>query len=110
MNSRLHHYSLSEDVQFLFKQSIIHNIVDEGLLYFKIAEDWKQTIRRKCSINDYIGVLSSLLKLTIFAFPDMHTEALWQCIRLGLSKVIKSTLLPFLSVIEWREFQEFKTM
>ena len=110
MNTRLRRFGVSEDVQSLFEQRIIYNILDEGLLYFKIAEDWKHSIRRECHVNDHVGVLSDLVKLTIFAFPDMHIEALWQCIRLGLSKIIKSTVLPFLSVIEWQEFEQFETM
>lgn len=108
-NSRLHHFGVSEDVQSLFERSIIYNILDEGLLYFKIAENWKHIIRLECTVNDHVGALSDLVQLIIFAFPDMHTEALWQCIRLGLSKIIKSTVLPFLSVIEWQEFQQFET-
>ncbi|KAI9869771.1 MAG: hypothetical protein M1830_005104, partial [Pleopsidium flavum] len=104
--ANVHLFRVSEDVQTLFEFNVIEPVFDEGWLYLGVVGSWKDSIRRKCSTSDRVRLLSDLVKLVTFSFPDLYSEMLWQVVRLRSQEIIESTILPFLSVVDWQKLTD----
>jgi hypothetical protein len=101
-------FSLSEDVQALIRHNVLSCSSDQGLLHFRIAEAWKEHIRRECPTDYFVNILSDLAILVIHAFPEPYAECLWSLLWSALRDVMKSTVLPFLSVARLEDITKLR--
>ena len=76
-------------------------------LFLGIADTRKEEIWTGLSTEDHVLLWLDLVQLTIYAYPDPYAESYWRRVSWCLGEVISSTVLPFLSVLEWGHLQGF---
>lgn len=85
---------------------LITTSLDEEDMFLSVATSKKEEIWEKTTIADRVLIWLDLVRLTIYAFPDPYAESFCQRVQWCLEEVISSTVLPFLSVLQWDRLQE----
>ena len=75
-------------------------------LFLAITEARKEEILKQISTPQHVNLWLDLLKLMIYAYPDPYADSLGSRVRWCLKDLITSTVLPFLSVVDWDQLQE----
>lgn len=96
---------LSPDLQHLSNSRGLAITTWDGAMYFALAEIWKETILQAASEKFRVQAWTILVKLASYSMPSPYTEPLWQVFQSQLEEVIEGTILPFLSVIDLKQFQ-----
>lgn len=110
-SASFHLYQLSDHVKSLCKDGIISAELDQDdYLYLQMNQETKEDVLHQTTDEDHIYILFGLLKLVINTFPDAYAEAFWSRIAAQCRPVIESTVLPFLSVIEWSHLHSNRAM
>jgi hypothetical protein len=102
---RRSHLILSLDLQNLINSRDLSITTSEGVMYFAMAEIWKETILQAASEKLCVQTWTILVILASYSIPSPYTEPLWQVFQSQLQEVIEGTILPFLSVIDLKHFQ-----
>lgn len=103
--SRRSHLILSPEFQILANSRGLAVTTSEGVMYFALAEIWKETILQAASEKLCVQTWTIFVNLASCSMPSPYTEPLWQVFRSQLEDVILGTILPFLSVIDLKHFQ-----
>jgi len=93
------------DLQNLANNRDLAITTSEGVMYFAMAEIWKETILQAASEKLRVQTWTVLVKLAAYSMPSPYTEPLWQVFQSQLEEVIEGTVLAFLSVIDLKHFQ-----
>ena len=101
---------LSPTIEHLCQQNIISTELDGEDIIFRMAKSIREQIWEQTRTQDRLLLWFDLLKLIIYSSPDVYAEIFWQGILRSCKPVIDSTLLPFLSVLEWTQLQYHKPM
>lgn len=101
---------LAPNIEYLCQQDIVETEIDGDNLFFRMAQSVREEIWEQTCTQDRLLLWFDLLKLIIHSSPDIYAEMFWQTILCNCKPVIDSTLLPFLSVIEWPDLQHHKAM
>lgn len=103
-------FALAPEIKALYLQKVITAQLHEEFLVFELETASKDSIWCQTSEEGRLLLCLDLLKLTIFAFPDLYSESLWQTIQRQCQNVIESTILPLLSVVGWMELKHHQAM
>ena len=103
-------WRLCPNIGHLCQQNIISTELDGEIFFFRMAKSIREQIWEQTCTQDRLLLWFDLLKLIIFSSPDVYAEMFWQVILRSCKPVIDSTLLPFLSVLEWTHLQHHKPM
>ena len=87
------------------RREMVTTSLDEEDTFFSIAMTKKEEVWKSTTIADRVLLWLDLVRLTIYAFPDSYAESFCQRIQWCLEEVISSTVLPFLSVLQWDQLQ-----
>lgn len=96
---------LSTAVQDLCKEGIVLIKSVEKDLYLAIAEARKEEVLKEISPRQHGQLWLDLLRLMMYAYPDPYTESFEFRLRQCCRGLIASTILPFLSIVEWQDLQ-----
>ena len=105
-----HFFNLEPDIAILSSMNIVSFDLDEDCVLFAMRTDLKEGLWRQTSIDDRLFIWFGLLKLVIFSFPDVYAEIMWQQIQWRCRDVVRSTIIPFLSVVGWSELSSNKSL
>ena len=95
------------DLEYLSDSQGVTVVTWEEATYFLLAETWKENILRTASEGLRICVWTLLATIAAYAMPIPYTEPLWSVFQFQLREVIESTVMPFLSVLDLRDIQEW---
>ena len=98
-------WRLSPSVERLCQQNIISIEHDEESFFFRMVDSIREEIWEQTSTQDRLLLWFDLLKLIVYSSPDVYAESFWKSIFNAFKPVIDSTLLPFISVLEWTHLQ-----
>ncbi len=101
---------LSPNIEHLCQQNIISTEFDGEDIIFRMAKSIREQIWEQMRTQDRLLLWFDLLKLIIYSSPDVYAEIFWHGVVRSCKPVIDSTLLPFLSVLEWTHLQHHKPM
>lgn len=87
------------------RDDIISICLDEEDIFLSIATTKKEEISKNITTADRVLLWLDLVTLTIYAFPDPYAESFCQRVQWCLEGVIRSTILPFLSVLQWYQLE-----
>ena len=96
-------FTLEADIADLVSWNFISVDLLEDYLLLTVHPAVKEALWDQTSIDDRLLVWFDLLKLVVFSFPDMYAEIMWQPLQWQCRSVVRSTVLPFLSVVGWPE-------
>ena len=103
-------FTLEADIANLLSRNIISfDLVEEGL-QLALHPTVKERLWGQTSKDDRLLVWFDLLKLVVTSFPDVYAEIMWQTIQWQCRNVVRSTILPFLSVVGWPELSAHTEM
>ena len=97
----------TNDLQHLSDLQGLAIVTLEETVYFVLAESWKETILRIASEGLRICIWTLLATMAAYAMPIPYTEPLWLVFQFQLKEVIESTVIPFLSVLDLRDIQDW---
>ena len=103
-------FTLEADIAELLSRDIIRFDLIEDCLLLTVNPAAKEGLWGQTSIDDRLLVWFDLLKLVIFSFPDAYAEIMWQPTQWQCRDVVRSTILPFLSVVGWPELSAHKKL
>ena len=98
-------WRLFPSVEYLCQKNIISIEQDEESFFFRMVDSIREEIWEQTSTQDRLLLWFDLLKLIIYSSPDVYAESFWKSIFNAFKPVIDSTLLPFISVLEWTHVQ-----
>ena len=96
---------LPSDIEMLCLEGVLSSHLDEEDVFLSIAPSAKEMIWKEASIEDRVLLWLDLLRLTVHAYPDPYAECSWRRIQWCCNEIVTSTILPFLSVLEWNILQ-----
>lgn len=101
------HYELrpSPEVEELSSEGIILLKSAEEGLFLAMVEARKEEVLDKLSPQQHVQLWVDLLQLTIYTYPDPYAEGFDFQVRNSCKKLITSTILPFLSVVDREHLQ-----
>ena len=102
--------SLSKSIQTLCQQKAITVVLDREELFFTMEQSKKDDILMQISTEDRLLICFDLLKLTLFSCPDAFAERFWLSTMAILKPIIDTTIIPFLSVLEWEHLESQSLM
>lgn len=83
---------------------VLAKLAEEGL-FLAIAEARKREILESISPEQHVQLWLDVLRLTIYAYPDPYAENSDIRIRQCCRSLVTSTILPFLSILDWQHLQ-----
>ena len=98
-------FHLSESVQGLIQQEILKVYTEDDWLYIELTEAGKDLVAGSISAEDPTPLLVGLIRLTINSYPAPYIEPLWQVTQQRCREVIDTTIIPFLSVLDWQQLK-----
>ena len=98
---------LPSDLQYLCDSQGFATVTSEESIYFVLTETWKETILRTASEELRLCIWTLLATVVAYAMPIPFTEPLWPDFQFQLKEVIESTVIPFLSVLELRDIEDW---
>lgn len=101
---------LSPNIDKLRQLNIISTELDGEHLFFRMIKDTREDIWEQTSTTERLLLWFDLLKLIIHSVPEIYAEISWHNILRSCKPVIDSTILPFLSVLEWTQLQHHRPM
>jgi hypothetical protein len=101
-------YQFSKDMEKWVEECIISFNIEEGFLYLRISEAWKEKIWREASAPQVIQALLRLVRLIMLSLPDPYVDTFWELLSIRCKDIIRSTVLPFLSGVESYEGSLFE--
>ena len=101
---------LFPNIDNLCQLKIISTELDGEYLFFRMIKATREEIWEQTSTTERLLLWFDLLKLIIHSVPDIYAETSWQNVLRSCKSVIDSTLLPFLSVLEWTHIQHHRPM
>ena len=101
---------LAPNIEHLCQQNIINTELDGDCCFFRMVSSIREEIWEQTCTQDRLLLWFDLLKLTLYSSPDAYAEIFWEKILLSCKPVIDSTILPFLSVLEWSDLQHHQAM
>ncbi len=96
-------FTLSADIAELYSQDLVSFDLDEDYLMLAMHPGVKEVLWRQTSIDDRLFIWNGLLQLVVNSFPNVYAEIMWQQIQWRCRDVVRSTIIPFLSVAGWSE-------
>ena len=99
--SDVENQTLPSNMELLCHEGILSFHLDGEDVFLSITQCAKEMIWREASIEDRILLWLDLLRLTIHAFPDPYAECSWRRVQWCCNEIVTSTIIPFLSVLEW---------
>ena len=103
-------WRLSPSIEHLCQNNVISIEVDGEDLSFRMVESRREEIWEQTRAEDRLLLWFDLLKLTIYSSPDAFAEISWKSILGNCKPVTETTLIPFLSVLEWTHLQHHSDM
>ena len=100
----------SSSIEALCEQDLISIERDEEGSSFQMKMSLREEIWKQTSTHDRLLVWFDLLKLVIHSSPDAYAEIFWQTLFHKSKTVIDSTVLPFLSVLEWGRLVRYQVL
>ena len=94
-------WKLSPSIENLCGQSVIGIQRDGDDFFFQMPSNLREDIWTQTSTQDRLLVWFDLVRLVIYSSPEAYAELFWRNTFLKCKAVIDSTILPFLSVLEW---------
>ena len=109
-HKRLSDWKLSPSIRDLCQQSVISTEHDGENFFFCMVSSMREKIWEQTSTQDRLLLWFDLLRLVIYSSPDACAEVFWREIFRSCKAVIDSTLLPFLSVLEWEDLERHQAL
>ena len=103
-------WRFSSSIEALCEQSLIGIERDGEDLSFHMVMSLREEIWKQTSTQDRLLLWFDLLRLVIHSSPDAYAEIFWQTLFYKSKTVIDSTLLPFLSVLEWNHLIRYQVL
>ena len=107
---RLSSWKLSPSIEDLCRRSVISTEHDGEDVFFCMVSSMREKIWEQTSTQDRLLLWFDLLRLVIYSSPDACAEIFWQQTFRSCKPVIESTLLPFLSVLEWEDLERHQAL
>ena len=107
---RLSSWTLSPSIRDLCQKSVISTEHDGENFFFCMASSMREKIWEQTSTQDRLLLWFDLLRLVIYSSPDACAEMFWHKTFRSCKAVIESTLLPFLSVLEWEDLERHQAL
>lgn len=98
-------FTLAADIAELSSHNIVSFDLDEDYVLLAMPPAVKETLWSQTSTDDRLFIWFDLLRLVVFSFPDVCAEIMWQHIQWRCRDVVRSTIIPFLSVVGWSELE-----
>ena len=92
------------------RQRLFHVNAEEDVLFLEMDEKSKEQIWKQTSADQRLQAWFDLVKLVIYSYPDVHGEVCWQKVLYSCRTVIESTIIPFLSVLDWAQLRSHESM
>ena len=103
LGGRRRRFTPEADIAELSSRNIISFDLVEDCLLLAVHPAVKDGLWGQTSDDDRLFVWFDTLKLVVSSFPDVYAEIMWQQIQWYCRDVVRSTILPFLSVVGWPE-------
>lgn len=101
---------LSPHIEQLCQRSIISTEFDGKTLFFRMPKSTREEIWEQTWTQDRLLLWFDLLELVVYSSPDVYAEVFWKNIINSVKPVIDSTIVPFLSILEWTHLQQHQAM
>ena len=98
---------LQNDLQYISDLHGFATVALDGTIFFVLTETWKRTILHTASERLRTRIWKLLATVAAYAMPIPYTEPLWTVFQAQLQVVIESTVVPFLSVLESKDVQDW---
>ena len=102
--------NLSPSIKDLCQQNIISIEHDGNDFFFCMVSPMREETWEQTSTQDRLLLWFDLLRLVVYSSPDAYAENFWQKTFRCCKAVIDSTLLPFLSVLEWDHLEQHEAL
>ena len=102
--------SLSPSMQALLKDRAVSVELDQEEMFFTMEQSKKDQIWTQTPTEDRLQTWFDLLKITLYSCPDAFAEPFWFRIMALCRPIIETTIMPFLSVLEWKHLESHQPM